>query len=203
LDAVSGRIPARVRGEPRWATGQGRFGGALEFDGAGNLLDCGDAAELDFRDGLSVSLWVKARDLKQGPQTIIAKGNDTWRLYVEGKSGRLVFAVNGPQPSGKERNKRSQATSKAALREAQWHHVVGAYDGQRIVLYVDGEWQEAVTAAGPVAVTTEPLWLGNNSAARNQFFGGWLDDVRLYGSGLSEDAVKALYRGDASPPPAR
>jgi hypothetical protein len=40
-----------------------------------------------------------------------------------------------------------------------------------------------------------PVMIGGNSAAYEQRFSGWIDDVRLYGYGLSEAEVKALYRG--------
>ena len=41
--------------------------------------------------------------------------------------------------------------------------------------------------------------IGCNSQAFERRFNGWIDDVRLYGYGLSEEQVKALYRagGDA------
>jgi hypothetical protein len=36
--------------------------------------------------------------------------------------------------------------------------------------------------------------IGCNSAAYERRFNGWIDDVRLYGYGLSDAQVKALYR---------
>ena len=170
------------------------MGGAVELDGAKNFLDCGDAADFDFRDGLTVSMWVKPRTAKPAVRTLVAKGGDTWSLAAEGKEGKVAFTLSGPQTTGKDRRKAPRAVSKAALDGAKWHHVVGVYDGQRIALYVDGELQESVTATGPVAINTEPLWLGNNSAARSGCFNGWLDDVRLFACGLTESEIKALYQ---------
>ncbi len=193
-DASGHSHPARVQGTPHWASGQGRTGGALELDGAKNFLDGGDAADFDFRDGLTVSMWVKPRGQQQGRQTLAAKGNDTWSLAAEGKDGKLAFALSGPQTTGKDRRKAPRAVSKAALDGAKWHHVVGVYDGQRLALYVDGELQESVTATGPVAINTEPLWFGNNSAARGGCLNGWLDDVRTFAYGLSEPEIKALFQ---------
>ena len=200
-DASGNGHLARVQGTARWLPGQGQTGGALELNGAVSHLDCRDAPEFDFRDALTVSLWIRPRDWTKGSQTLIAKGNNTWRLHSEGKTGQLVFALDGPQTTGKDRNKAPRAVSKTTLDGARWHHVVGVYDGQRIALYLDGELQESVTATGPVALNTEPLWLGNNSAARGQAYAGGLDDVRLYARGLREVEIKALYR-DATTAPA-
>ena len=193
-DDSGGSHPGQIQGNPRSGQGPGQTGRALELDGARTYVDCGDAADFDFRDGLTVSLWLKPRDLKKSAQTLVAKGSDTWSLRSEGKTGKLVFALAGPQTIGKDRKKAPRAQSKRPVDDGQWHHVAGVYDGQRIALYVDGEFEESVTASGPVAVNTEPLWLGNNSAARDGYFGGWLADVRLYGCGLTEGEIKALHR---------
>ncbi len=194
-DASGHARAARVEGAARWTPG--RAGGALEFDGARGYADGGDAAGFDFRDDLSVALWLRLRAPGQSAQTIIAKGSDTWRVTLAGKSDKVVFALNGPQTTGKDRKRAPQVTSKTGLADGQWHHVAGAYDGKRIALYVDGELADAVTAVGLVALNTEPLWLGDNSAARSLCFNGWLDDVRLFAGGLSDEEVKAIYRETA------
>jgi hypothetical protein len=84
--------------------------------------------------------------------------------------------------------------------DGQWHHVAGVSDGRRAALYVDGEL-EASGDAKPLAPNSEPVMIGCNSEDYNTRFNGWIGDVRLYGYGLSEAEVKALYRaaGENSP----
>jgi hypothetical protein len=86
------------------------------------------------------------------------------------------------------------AACKQSLEDNQWHHIVGVYDGKRIVLYVDGEEKDAVTASGTVRVNNAPVTLGENAVNRGRHFGGWLDDARLYARGLSAEEIKALHR---------
>jgi large repetitive protein len=193
-DATEHRHTARVLGRPRWAPGQGKAGGALEFDGATTYVDCGDAEDFDFRGALTVSLWLKPGGPGKSPQTLVAKGGDAWRIRSEGGEASLVFSLEGPQTTGKDRNKSPQASSKRSVNDGQWHHLAGVYDGQRIALYVDGKLEDSVAAAGSVALNTEPVWLGNDSAARGEYFRGWLDDVRLYDRGLTEAEIQALQR---------
>jgi hypothetical protein len=192
-DAASSTHRGQVQGRPRWIAAQGQARAALDLDGASSYVDCGDAADFDFRNALTVSLWVNPRELKKSGQTFAAKGNDTWSLRSEGKTGKVVFALDGPQTTGKDRAKATRARSRRPLDDGHWHHVAGVYDGQRIALYVDGELEESVTASGTVALNTEPVWLGNNSAARDAYFNGALADVRLYGCGLTEAEIKALH----------
>ncbi|MBI5384336.1 MAG: LamG domain-containing protein [Verrucomicrobia bacterium] len=196
-DASGHRLAGRVQSAARWMPGQGRVGGALDLDGAKNFVDCGDRADFDFRDGVTVSFWLKPRSFKKSSQTVAAKGGDTWRFHSQGDKGQMVFSLTGPQTTGKDKNKAPRITSKRSVDDGQWHHVVGVYDGQRVALYVDGALEGSVTAAGALALNTEPLWLGNTSASRNGYFNGLLDDVRLYGCGLTEDEITALWRSGA------
>jgi large repetitive protein len=194
-DASGHGLAANVQGEARWKPVGGRFRGALDLDGTQTYVDCGDKAEFDLGDTMTVSLWLKPRGPRKGTQALAGKGSETWYLNSEGESGRLTFFLNGPQATGKDRNKRTRVASKRQLDDGQWHHVVGLYDGQRMALYVDGVLENSVAASGRLALNTEPLWLGNSPAARGEWYNGLLDDVRLYRHGLSEEEIKALYRG--------
>jgi hypothetical protein len=197
-DASGHNHPARIQGAAHWTPGQGKFGGAFELDGAETLLNCGDAADFDFRDAFTVSLWIKPRDFKKLPQTLLAKGGDAWDLQATGKKGEITFDLSGPQPTGKDRRKGSRAVSKRALDDGQWHHIAAAYDGQRIAIFVDGVLEDSVTASGPVAMNTEPLSVGGIAGTPGQRFNGSVDDVRLYNRGLTDQEIKALKDGKSN-----
>jgi large repetitive protein len=194
-DASGHQHAGRIHGPAGWLPAQGKFQGALALDGTGTFVDCGDSAEFDFQDTFSVALWFKPGGVKKTAQTLAGKGGDSWRLYSDAERGRVVFALNGPQGAGKDRYRAPRITSKRAVNDGQWHHVAGVYDGQRVALYVDGVLEGSMTASGSLALCAEPLWLGNNPGARGEWFKGALDEVRLYGYGLSEQEIKALQRG--------
>lgn len=196
-DASGNRHPARVQGAVHW-TSQGRLGGAFELDEAGNFLDCGDAAEFDFRDGLTVSLWVKPGQSEKSLKSLIAKGDSAWGIVLtDGNKSDVAFHLAGPQTTGKDKRKPTRVTAKRSLNDGQWHHLAAVYDGQRMALFVDGELADSVTASGPLAINTEPVLLGENSTSRKERFIGAVDDVRLYNRGLSESEIKALKSGGA------
>jgi hypothetical protein len=78
---------------PAWRSA-GRFGGALDFDGANDLVTIADQAELDLTDGMTLEAWVN-------PSAIGA----TWRTVVlKEQPGDLVYALyangTGSTPSG-------------------------------------------------------------------------------------------------------
>ena len=51
----------RLTGDPKWV--DGKFGDALEFDGASSYVDCGDGESLDIPTGGSVTMcaWVNSK----------------------------------------------------------------------------------------------------------------------------------------------
>ncbi len=197
VNAAGNKLNGQLSGNPRWSPGGGALGGALEFDGQRDWIEFADSGDLDFRNGLTVAVWVKPRAVGKTPETLLAKG-EAWRLHRIGGTGNFEFALTGPQTTGASKGKSPNLVFKEALTDDHWHQLVGVYDGKRIALYVDGEEKAAVTASGALAVNNVPVTLGENAASRGRLFGGWLDDARLYNRGLSAEEVKALHTDGAT-----
>src|SRR3954470_5776160 len=70
FDATSGTILADVSGNGNdgtlsgavWAAG-GKNGGAISFDGAGDLVSVPDSASLDLKSGMTIEAWVRPTQL--------------------------------------------------------------------------------------------------------------------------------------------
>jgi MSHA biogenesis protein MshQ len=167
----------------------------MEFSNRGSFVNCGTEPEFDFRDGMTVAAWIKVREFNKRSQAIVTKGDAGWRLQRLRESGMVEFCFNtAASGEGSEKHLVSVA-SKRKVDDGQWHHVVGLSDGHRAALYVDGEL-EASADAKPIVQNTAPLMIGcNPPPSFGKRFEGWIDDVRLYGYGLGEAEVKALYQG--------
>jgi hypothetical protein len=196
-DATGHQFTGKVVGPPKWAPEHGRIGGAMEFNGKGTLINCGKRPEFDFRDGMTVAAWIKVREFNQTRQAIVTKGDTAWRLQRQQDTGLVAFSFNTGSEVARADQNLVSLVSKRKVDDGQWHHLVGLSDGRRAALYVDGELEDSGDAK-PIAQNTAPVMIGCNSAARERRFNGWIDDVRLYGYGLSEQEVKALYRGGGS-----
>jgi glucose/arabinose dehydrogenase/regulation of enolase protein 1 (concanavalin A-like superfamily) len=168
---------------PQWEPAAGRSGGALRFTGAsGQSVTVANAAALNPGAGVSVSAWVKA-DNWNGNYRILQKGNTDNQYRLMAEFGRFAWDIAGvgrvetdPPPAGR------------------WVHVAATYDGDRMALYFDGEEAGAIAATGGMPVTTNPLHLGTKTAASGAInhLVGRLDEVRLYGRGLSATEVLHL-----------
>ncbi|HEY5911427.1 MAG TPA: LamG-like jellyroll fold domain-containing protein [Verrucomicrobiae bacterium] len=195
VDSTPNQNTGRILGKAHWAIGQGRIGGALEFDGKSNHIFAGNKPEFDGRDALTVSVWVKARKFDKPWQAIVAKGDTAWRLQRASDKSFVTFDVNlGTTVENGLANLASVRT-KRELDDAKWHHLAATYDGRKISLYLDGELQQSNDAKGPLARNNDALMIGDNSARRGRNFDGWLDDVRIYGYALTAEEVQALNRG--------
>jgi hypothetical protein len=195
-DATGHQLAGRVQGQPHWTPGQGPAGGALEFDGSENFVDCGNWSEFNFRNEMTVAVWIKVRQFDKPRQAIVTKGDHAWRLQRSQNGGKVMFVAVGAKTTPGAGDYLFRLYSKKDLDDGQWHHVVGLYDGRRAAIYVDGELSDSTAESGQLLQNDDPVFIGGNATAyaRDRLFNGWMDDVRLYGYGLSEEEVKTLYR---------
>jgi hypothetical protein len=167
-------------------------GGALEFDGEKNYIDCGNQPEFDCTDSMTVAAWVKVRKFDKKFQAIVTKGDTAWRLQRLEEEGKVCFSVGAPKYVAGT-NSTVRVNSKRKVDDGQWHHVVGLFDGHRVAIYLDGELENSLEAS-QLPSNSAPVWIGENSMTRGRLFNGWLDDVRLYGYALSAEEIQALYK---------
>lgn len=92
-------------------------------------------------------------------------------------------------------------TVKPLLRPGVWQHVFVTYDGSGkpagVKIYVDGVEEKVRAAVNTLSAkasirTTTPLRIGQRSSSNQVFFGGSVQDMRLYSRKLAEAEVKSL-----------
>ena len=158
---------------PRWRA-SGIINGALSFDGESTQVSVTNAASLNPVQNITIAAWVNASFWFNTPR-IIEKGktDNQYALFVNG-SGSLEFLLTGVTGGNLSITPPSAGV---------WHHVAGTYDGSLISLYVDGQLAAQQSASGPLAITTDPLAIGDKpSGSVLTSFAGTIDDVRLYGA---------------------
>ncbi len=84
-------------------------------------------------------------------------------------------------------------TGKADLKPGQWHHVAATFDGSSLRVYLDGmlDTSSATTVAPTPGVAT--IKLGGRGDDAAQRLGGSLDEVAIYPSALSPEAIAAHF----------
>jgi prepilin-type N-terminal cleavage/methylation domain-containing protein len=164
----------------------GKVGGALDFDGSNDYVDCDN--QLSHLTDFSVTAWVNPSSVGTDRQ-IVSKGYNgsitQWELKTTTGSGKVGFRHWAPGASGVQSNQK--------LTAGTWTHLAGTYDGTTWRLYWDGLLDAESLDGGPVE-TDQRLLLGavDINGSPGQLWRGRLDDIRLYDRVLDSAEIAEL-----------
>ena len=171
-----------------WTT-QGRFGGALTFDGVNDWVTVVDANDLDFTTGMTLEAWVYPTTMGSGSwRTVLLKerpGGEVYNLYAHATNVTATYVVRAAQPSVP-----LDARAPTQLPVNTWSHLAATYDGSMLRLYVNGTQVGTRTVAGPLLTSSGVLRLGGNSVW-GEYFSGRLDEIRIYNRALTTAEIQA------------
>jgi len=187
-DSGSAGIDGTAFGDPNWADGV--LGKALVFDGNDAYVNLGKHTKFDITNQITVSAWIKVNAFDIKYQTIISKGDTSWRLQRHAGTDALEFGCMGlPLPSNPVWG---SIYGKIKVNDGQWHHAVGTYDGRRISLYVDGVLDVSEEVIGTIRTNDYEVHIGANAEKPGRFWNGLIDDVRVYNYALSTDEIASI-----------
>jgi hypothetical protein len=162
----------------------GKVSTALEFvTVSSRYVTVANHADLGMADGGTICLWAKwdGTDVPTGgySPTLLAKGA-SYRVLTSAGSG-LALRVNNTLV----------VTVADVLASGVWKHVAVVLSPQHKTIYVDGVAHCVVDASLPAAGVAA-LAIGSY-ATGGGYFGGCLDDVRIYKRPLSAQEIRAIY----------
>lgn len=165
----------------------GILGGALDFDGVNDYVDCGNNDSLDITDELTISAWIKRPDFRTYG-VIVGKTNGNsvtagYGLFSYKEGLEFTFYSRGWQ----------RTTPRVAVTANQWHHVAGTFNGNILYLYVDGEQRASLTYHGDITPASRyPLQIAYWRSQNPHSFDGLIDEVRIYDVALSPAEIREL-----------
>jgi hypothetical protein len=183
-----------LNGGPEWV--DGKFEGALLFDGVGGFVEVPHADILTVDEEVTVMAWINA-ERHDGPggsgyQGILAKGNAqrSYSLYITA-GGVLHFSTGGIGTS-----------SLTPLPLDEWVHVAAVVVGGGHIYYLNGE-VDGVSGAGislPGLSDTETVVVGKTHEGAREFQGA-IDEVRIWNRALGADEIiDEMNRGGGETP---
>jgi formylglycine-generating enzyme required for sulfatase activity len=161
---------------------------ACFFDGKNDYIQINK--RFDDSNTLTISTWVKYQSgsLNNGgvlfSDSTRASSND-FIFCISPKGLSLVATKNGYKGAG------GQTLPKSI--KGVWAHVVWAMTNSRQEVYLAGEHIGSIKAGGSNVGHHGPAVIGNSNSGRNAFFGGEIDDFRIYDRILSAAEVATLY----------
>lgn len=100
-------------------------------------------------------------------------GDSSWR-YVHGTSGEFYYPKSVSIPVG------------------SWGHFCVTYDGANVKIYRNGVYEGQQSSTG-IANLSNGFRIGNWTNSSTYQYHGYIDDVRIYATALSEKDIKDLY----------
>lgn len=140
---------------------------------------------LDLRGSFTIGLWVKPRSLpSSGLMSILSKDeNYEFHLNPDG-TVNWWWQTTGPTAT-------RQFDSTQALSVGQWSHVLIRYAPGDQRIYINGNLAGQASFSGTPVVNGDPLQLGADQGLAGRNFNGELDELRIYGSALSDAQITA------------
>jgi hypothetical protein len=166
------------------APGAAGAGSGARFSGAGHV-DCGDFFDFPGTAPHSIEAWVRPEPPVEGkPTTVAGKLSSTPRGY------RLfVFDVQGVRWRRYDAGVAASAAG-PVLPSTSYSHIVGTWDGSVMTLYVNGKEVDESMSSLPLADTSAPFVIGDDSESNSPFEGD-IDEVAVYGKALALDQIQA------------
>jgi chitodextrinase len=181
-DASGGGNVATITGAT-W-TNQGRFGNALSFNGAGNVLRVASSASLNLTSGMTLSAWIRPTASQTGWRTIVQRQADAYFLTAGSDAGTLRPAGGGTIGGGV-----SYVTGPTANPLNTWTHVAVSYDGANLRIFINGAQVATRVSGGSIQTVANPLWIGGNTPY-GEYFQGLIDEVRVYNRALTAGEIQ-------------
>jgi len=184
-----------IIGTARWDYGKiGVFGSATAFlcDGT-NYINIPDDSDLDITDAVTVEAWIKPSrlDVWQSPLEKGAHNDWAYGFYIEPAGGNIGFEI------GEEGSPATWAGAVAPVNSylavGKWTHIVGTADSAtgKVYLYIDGYKRGEGSFSGQINTNSIPFQVGKR--CDGGYFGGVIDEVRIYDRALSSSEIYSYY----------
>ncbi|MBL7145981.1 MAG: LamG domain-containing protein, partial [Phycisphaerae bacterium] len=209
-DASGNGHDGTITGDPKW--GAGKIGGALEFNGTGDVVELGAFDVVG--PGITLAGWLKPNSFGINDGRVLTKADEWgendhwWMLSTISEAGEIRLRFRLKTTDGQ--NTTTLIASSGVVEVGEWQHAAATWDGTTMRLYLNGE-EVGSTAKGGDAVATDAsvnASIGSQPSEAyatdishiNKFFHGFLDDVRLYNGALSQDEIQILMEASGGYP---
>ena len=190
FDALDGKVAkdrsefgndATFKGSPKLI--EGVFGEALEFDGktSGQIPD---HASLDIVDGITIEFWAAIEGgeaLQSGVEKGAAWVSGLYNLAALYNGGTILQFFDLPEPCNDD-------NIGPSIQDGEWHFLAGTWDGEDILLYIDGELEAEMPCKGELNPNDDPLFIGARGGT-GRFLTGAMDEIKMYNYALTKEKL--------------
>jgi len=164
---------------------KGAVGMGLQLDGVDDYVDFGNDPLFDITEQITLSVWVNTQDIGNGENDPwLGKGDTSYMIKGHREGNQIEFFIY-------DGGWNVAHADVGAEFNGEWHHAAGTFDGEQLLIYVDGEVVVKSDYVGSIALSTYNVALGTNIEAGGRFSEGIIDEAMIYNRALS--AGEILY----------
>jgi glucose/arabinose dehydrogenase len=184
LSDLSGRGNNGTLNGATWTT-SGHSGKALSFNGTNARVDIPGSSSLNLTSGMTLEAWVYPTTAGANNwHDVIYKGSNDIYYLMSSSDGASAPAAGGTFGAGG-----GNVYAPSALPLNTWSHIAATYDGTTLRFYVNGTEVANRVESGSIQTSAGPLTLGGDPLY-GQYFGGRIDDVRVYNRALFASEIQ-------------
>ena len=180
--------------EPKWIR-EGKFEGALEFDGENDYIIVPHSESLDLTDKISISVWA----FPDGEQPPTKDGVTASSAGILEKNDQAGYAIKTWDGIGSGMiTWRFDAARKWDIGQApgvldEWNHLAATWDGEVGKFFVNGEMRNNTPHKGKIRSVPDHLALGiRDHNGHTGWFRGMIDDIAIFNAVLDDEDIKRL-----------
>jgi hypothetical protein len=166
---------------------------AYRFTSGQNIISTPNQEDLNFRDAISLAVWVKADEFNS-ERFIISHGSwqERYKLSIT-PEGYIRWTV-------KTENGTKDLDNSEPIELNRYYHISALYTGKTMELYMDGELDAFTAFSGLLLVSTKPLTIGRMDHLETQYaMRGSIDEVKIWNREIPFSQIKNLMNEWLSP----
>ena len=167
----------------------GKVGSAIRFSGKSDSYIRIPHGDVFNADTYTFVAWVKLKSASW--HYIVWRNGDVWPeteevrhidIWIHDK-GFPVFMWTAGKHKG-------QIDGLTIITDDRWHHIAKVYDGEKVMMFIDGALKGQKTSGGTLDTNDSPIWIGARPGGIAAI--GLFDEVGFFTQALSENEVNAV-----------
>lgn len=178
-------------------------GSALFFDGIDDYVMVSDHPSLDITNGFTIAAWIKLETYTEWASIVTKGGSPNHNEYINNFTihqsgpdggtdfGHLRFTFDGATTPLPESN--------TIIPLNEWHFITVTFDGTTLTFFLNGEPDGQYEISGLLVPNNDPLNIGADFPGVEEYWQGFIDELRIWNKPLKQVHVQAAMHGHSSP----